>query len=62
MTVWGKNLLDDDTILDITRYIDTRGLTPATYNTVAVGGITPRGFGLSLPHKRQVGLTASYRF
>ncbi len=62
LTLWGKNLFDDDTALDIFRFVDTRGLTPATYNTIAVGGITPRGFGISLPRSRQVGATLAYRF
>jgi len=62
LTVWGKNLFDDDTAIDIFRFVDTRGLTPATYQTVAVGGITPRGFGISLPRSRQVGATLSFRF
>ncbi|MEZ5474775.1 MAG: TonB-dependent receptor [Steroidobacteraceae bacterium] len=62
LTLWGKNLTDDDTPLDILRWVDTRGITPATYFTPAVGGITPRAFGLSLPRGRQIGVTAAYRF
>ncbi len=62
VTLWGKNLFDDDGPTDILRYIDTRGITPATFNTPAFGGITPRGFALSLPRPRQVGVTAAYRF
>jgi outer membrane receptor protein involved in Fe transport len=62
LTLWGKNLFDDDGPIDILRYIDSRGITPATFFTPAIGGVTPRGFGLSLPRPRQVGLTAAYRF
>lgn len=61
-TLWGKNLLDDQGPVDILRYVDTRGITPATANTPAFGGLTPRGFGLSLPRGRQVGVTANYKF
>ncbi len=56
--LWGKNITDDDTVVDILRYIDTSN-----------GGISffpnffiPRGFGLTLPRGRQFGLTANYRF
>jgi iron complex outermembrane recepter protein len=62
ITFWGKNLFDDDTATDIFRYVDTRGITPATYSSVAFGGITPRGFGLTLPRSRQFGVTASVQF
>jgi len=52
VALWGKNLGDDDTALDILRYIDSRNVaTPST-----------RGFAISLPRPRQVGLTASYKF
>lgn len=62
VTLWGKNLFDDDGPIDILRYVDTRGITPATFFTPTFGGITPRGFGLSLPRPRQIGVTASYKF
>jgi outer membrane receptor protein involved in Fe transport len=62
ISLWGKNLFDDQGILDILRYVDNRGLTPGTFQTPAFGGVTPRGFGLSLPKGRQVGATASWRF
>jgi iron complex outermembrane recepter protein len=62
VTLWGKNLFDDDTALDIFRFVDLRGITPTTYNSTAFGAITPRGFGLSLPRARQFGATASIRF
>jgi hypothetical protein len=52
VTLWGKNLTDDDTALDILRYIDSRNIpSPAT-----------RGFAVTLPRPRQLGVTASLRF
>jgi outer membrane receptor protein involved in Fe transport len=70
-TLWGKNLTDDDTPLDILRYIDRRSgtLTPCTAlppsdpATVCTGSSTSaRGFALTLQPGRQVGGTVSYRF
>jgi iron complex outermembrane receptor protein len=53
--LWGKNLNDDDTALDILRYIDSRGLAgPA--------GLSTRAFAVSLPKPRQFGITGSYKF
>ena len=52
VTLWGKNLTDDDTGLDILRYIDSRNIpSPAT-----------RGFAITLPRPRQVGVTATLKF
>jgi iron complex outermembrane receptor protein len=52
VSLWGKNLADDDTALDILRYIDSRNIpSPAT-----------RGFAITLPRPRQFGLTASVKF
>lgn len=52
VSLWGKNLADDDTALDILRYIDSRNIpSPAT-----------RGFAVTLPRPRQIGVTASLRF
>ncbi len=62
ITLWGKNLLDDDGPVDILRYVDLRGITPATLSTPAFGGVTPRGFVLSLPKSRQIGVTGVYKF
>jgi outer membrane receptor protein involved in Fe transport len=62
LMLWGKNLFDDQGVVDVLRYVDNRGLTPGTFQTPAFGGVTPRGFGLSLPKGRQVGATVSYRF
>lgn len=62
ITLWGKNLFDDLGVVDVLRYVDNRGLTPGTFQTPAFGGVTPRGFGLSLPKGRQIGATFSWRF
>ena len=52
VTLWGKNLTDDDTGLDILRYIDSRNIpSPAT-----------RGFAITLPRPRQLGVTAVWKF
>jgi hypothetical protein len=53
--LWGRNLNDDDTALDILRYIDSRGIPgPA--------GLSTRAFAVSLPRPRQFGITGTYRF
>lgn len=70
-TLWGKNLTDDDTPLDILRYIDRRygtltpcaALPPADPATICTGSSTSaRGFALTLQPGRQVGGTVAYRF
>ena len=54
--LWGRNLNDDDTALDILRYVDGRGLA-------YIPGLTgTRAFTISLPKPRQFGLTATYKF
>lgn len=55
VTLWGKNLTNDDTPLDILRYVDSRGTTAAT-------ALTTRAFALTLPRPRQVGISANYKF
>lgn len=60
VTAWAKNLGDDDTVIDSLRYIDTRVLPP-NISTVSPF-ILPRGFVLTLPRQRQVGLSATYEF
>jgi outer membrane receptor protein involved in Fe transport len=53
--LWGRNLNDDDTGLDILRYIDSRGIPgPA--------GLATRAFAVTLPRPRQLGITGTYRF
>jgi iron complex outermembrane recepter protein len=55
VSLWGRNLNDDDTALDILRYIDSRGIPgPA--------GLSTRAFAVSLPRPRQFGITGTYRF
>ncbi|MFO1426294.1 MAG: TonB-dependent receptor [Steroidobacteraceae bacterium] len=55
VTLRGKNLLDDKTSLDILRYIDTR-------TGFLANNVTPRGFVMTLPRGRQVGVSASVKF
>jgi len=55
MTLWGKNLGNDDTPLDILRYVDSRGTTAAT-------ALTTRAFAITLPRPRQIGISANYKF
>lgn len=56
VALWGRNLNDDDTALDILRYIDGQGI-PSYF-----GGFATRGFAISLPKPRQLGLTATMKF
>lgn len=58
--LWGKNVTDDDTPLDILRYIDTRGQT--SQQLLLQGIPIARGFAVTPPRGRQFGVTASYRF
>lgn len=69
ITLWGKNLFDDDAPLDILRYIDrSAGSLPASAALPGYSGetrsasTTPRGFAISLPRGRQVGVSLSYSF
>ena len=52
VTLWGKNLTDDDTGLDILRYIDSRNIPSRA----------TRGFAITLPRPRQLGITATLEF
>ena len=68
--VFGKNIFDDLTPVDVLRYIDTRyGILPSypadpvTGAPNSVGAaVTPRGYGIVLPRGSQWGVTAKYRF
>jgi iron complex outermembrane recepter protein len=62
--VWGKNLTDDDTAIDILRYIDARTPLPvAPAGSSAFSAVnSPRGFVITPPRGSQVGITATYRF
>ena len=69
ITAWGKNLFDDDAPLDVLRYIDRRtgGLPshariPGYVAELGNPSSTPRGFAISLPRGRQVGITLTYGF
>jgi len=70
VALWARNLFDDDTPVDILRYIDRRtgGLPSSARIPGHVAGelgnasTTPRGFALTLPRGRQVGLTLNMGF
>ena len=69
IVAWAKNLFDDDAPLDILRYIDRRtgGLPshariPGYVAELGNPSSTPRGFAVSLPRGRQIGVTLTYGF
>ena len=70
ISVWGKNLFDDDTPVDILRYIDRQsgGLPGCSSLPGCVTGelpsaqSSPRGFAVTLPRGRQLGITVRYNF
>jgi len=63
LALWAKNLLDDDTPVDILRFFDGRYKTLASYPYQgARPSSTPRGFAIPLPRGRQLGATVSWRF
>ncbi len=68
LSIWAKNLLDDDTPFDVLRYIDRRGggiPTCDSFGTAidcsGASGIE-RGFALTMPRQRTYGARAVYRF
>jgi outer membrane receptor protein involved in Fe transport len=63
LRLWVTNLTDDDTPVDVQRYIDRRfGTLPLYPQEGARPSTTPRGFGVSLPRGRQAGATLTWRF
>ena len=69
--VFGKNIFDDLTPVDVLRFVDTEsGTLPVLVPMDPVSGapnsvgasVQPRGFGIVLPRGSQWGLTARYRF
>ena len=69
IVAWGKNLFDDDAPRDVLRYIDRRtgGLPshariPGYVAELGNPSSSPRGFAISLPRGRQVGVTLTYGF
>lgn len=58
--LWGRNVTDDDTPLDILRYIDPRGLT--SQQVIIQGLPQPRGFTITPPRQHAWGITASWKF
>ncbi|MDP6675035.1 MAG: TonB-dependent receptor [Gammaproteobacteria bacterium] len=67
-SLWVTNLFDDDTPVDIQRFLDRRSGSLPSCSTFPVandcGGSSrsPRGFVITLPRGRQAGATVSYRF
>lgn len=67
LTLWGKNLTDDQSAVDIIRYVDGSRANLAPCPMVNPGAICtasspsnfPRGFGITLPRKRQFGATVT---
>ena len=63
LSVWVRNLFDDDTPVDIQRYFDRRSGTLESFpQQGSRPSSSPRGFGISLPRGRQIGATLRYRF
>jgi outer membrane receptor protein involved in Fe transport len=63
LSLWAKNLFDDDTPVDVIRYFDRRYSTlPPQPQLGGPVSSTPRGFAIPLPRGLQTGLTARYRF
>jgi iron complex outermembrane receptor protein len=64
LSLWARNLLDDDTPVDIQRHFDLRsGFLPVfpQAGDEAPSG-SPRGFGITLPRGRQFGATLRLHF
>ncbi len=62
-SIWVTNLFDDDTPVDIIRYLDRRsGSLPSFPQDGARPSSSPRGFAITLPRGRQVGVTVRLRF
>jgi len=64
VSLWVRNLFDDDTPVDIQRYFDRRSGTLPSFPQQGTSrpSSSPRGFGISLPRGRQIGATLRYRF
>jgi len=69
VTLFVKNLTDDRTPSSVTRYLDQMNLNVPQYvnanpaqNNIAGSTAAERGFLVPLPQKRQIGISASYRF
>ncbi|MDJ0928909.1 MAG: TonB-dependent receptor [Gammaproteobacteria bacterium] len=74
LTVWGRNVLDNTTPIDILRYIDRRSGSLPSCNSVYGGppfptlpqcsgqSTSPRGFALTAPRGSYWGATIAFRF
>jgi hypothetical protein len=64
-TFWVNNLTDDDTAVDIQRYVDPTlyFLVPVQPPLPGTSGLTSaRDFTVALPDRRMFGVTLLYRF
>jgi len=63
-SVWATNLFDDDTPVDIQRFLDRRSGTLPSFPQQGPSrpSSSPRGFVITLPRGRQIGATLKYRF
>jgi iron complex outermembrane recepter protein len=63
LSLWVRNLFDDETPVDVIRYFDRRfGPLPSFPQAGSPPSSTPRGFAIPLPPGRQAGVTLRYRF
>jgi len=62
-SIWVKNLFDDDTPVDVFRFLDRQTGALDDYDPVGPReSSSPHGFVVTLPRQRQVGVTLRYRF
>ncbi len=63
-SVWVTNLFDDDTPVDIQRFLDRRSGSLPSFPQEGPSrpSSSPRGFVVTLPRGRQIGATLSYSF
>lgn len=63
-SIWVTNLFDDDTPVDIQRFLDRRSGSLPSFPQLGPSrpSSSPRGFVVTLPRGRQIGATISYRF
>ncbi len=62
-SIWVKNLFDDDTPVDVFRFLDRQTGALDDYDPVGPReSSSPHGFVITLPRQRQVGATLRYRF
>lgn len=63
VSVWARNLLEDETPADVLRYFDRRTESLPTFPQLgARASSIPRAIAVPLPRGREVGATVAYRF